>query len=113
MREWVNEYMGSFWNPHSRLRELAREYLRVTEDYDQMICTHRNGNIAIPVSREERVSSTRFADMKRREYAQKAEFGGLTGEMSFWQAVRAEERDFERTYRFELTPEVKPSKLSK
>lgn len=53
MREWVNEYMCSFWPSHSRLRELAREYLRVTEDYDQTICAHRKENIAIPVSREE------------------------------------------------------------
>jgi len=56
--------------------------------------------------------STRFAEMKRREYAQKAEFGGLTGEMSFWQAVKREEREFERTYRFELTPDPKSVTLS-
>ena len=114
VREWANQYECQFWEPsHARLRELAREYLKVTEDYDQMICAHRKGSIAIPVNREERTLSTQFAWMKKQEYMEKAERERLTGEMSFWQAVRSEEREFERTYRFVLTPEPKPSKLPK
>lgn len=111
-RPWVNQFLGEFWAPsHARLRKLAREYLKVTEDYDQMICAHRKGNIAIPVTREERELSFHFAWIKKQEYMERAEKEGLIGEMSFWQAVRAEEREFERTYRFELTEEDKSAKI--
>jgi lysyl-tRNA synthetase class II len=106
------EYECQFWEPsHTRLRELAREYLKVTEDYDQMVCSHRKGNIAIPVTREERSLCSQFASVKMHEYIERAQGERLTGEMSFRDALRREEREFERTYRFQLTPEVKSSKL--
>lgn len=106
------EYECQFWKPaHARLRELAREYLKVTEDYDQMVCVHRKGNIAIPVTREEKTSCSQFAWIKMQEYIERARQEKLVDEMSFREALRREERHFELTYRFQLTQQPKSVKM--
>ncbi len=36
-------------DPHKKLRNLARQYIKETEAYDQTVCTYRNKNgIALP-----------------------------------------------------------------
>lgn len=58
-----NQYMNRFWedSPRDRrLRELAWEYLTLTEDYDWTICSVRLGKFAF-VHGVKRSASARFA----------------------------------------------------
>ncbi len=111
MSDWLRQYECQFWDRETGLRELAFAYLKETEDYDQMVCAHRTGRFAIPITPEERRLCTSFAESKRAYYTEWAERAGMLGETTFWAAVKKAEREFEATYRFTLTPEIKSTKL--
>ena len=94
MTPWPHEYMASFPEPDP-LVALALEYLKNTEDHDHCVCRHRKGNMAIPVTPEERTLCTRFAQA---EYSRLLEIAHSLGCHGLWETIQREERHFTETY---------------
>ena len=96
MTNWRNEYMVQWCRDPDPLDDLALEYLKNTEDHDWRVCRHHKGNMAIPVTLEERALCSRFANSEYRRLRDIAMGTGMQG--SLWQAIRRAERHFSETY---------------
>lgn len=97
MTDFAQQYIGFPWSLfNARLDQLAWEYHTRTEDYDHRRCQHRVGNLAMPVTPEERRDCTRFAQEEHRHLLSIAQSEQLDG--SLWQAIKRVEREFTRQY---------------
>lgn len=96
---WRNQYLNEFWDTRDPLLDLALSYLKETEDYDHSICAARKGNIAIPVTREERRACTQHAAQCMARHLDRAHEMKLLGKgRSFREAIHKVQRQFEMTY---------------
>lgn len=78
-----------------KLRELAFEYHKTTEQYDRSICRERRHGIAIPITLEERRMIDRNAKETLSSMTPKAIEAGFT-ESQFREAIYATASEFAR-----------------